>query len=210
MPWVPVSNDILPFVVTLQASSAAIVDEFQGFLTHHNGLSLFGQETEGDRHLVERGTWDEFVLYQEGTWRAQRCALLPTLCKIADEHYMKKIVALPSEKHRELPGQLTVLRLAPNTHLFPHHGSNARLVVHLPLVIPPHCAIRVAKETRSWQVGQALVLDDSFEHEAWNNSTQNRFVLMMSVWHPCVVPAAAAPNACARITALARRDGWWP
>merc|ERR1712072_71489 len=32
--------------------------------------------------------------------------------------------------------------------------------------------------------GKVLVLDDSFEHEVWNDSDQSRSVLIVDLWHP--------------------------
>ncbi len=79
--------------------------------------------------------------------------------------------------------------LAPQTHIPPHHGlANYKLAVHLPLVIPPHCAIRVGDETREWAPGECLVFDDSFEHEAWNRGNTPRAVLIFEVWHPDLTP----------------------
>lgn len=75
--------------------------------------------------------------------------------------------------------------LKPRTRIPPHHGvANTRLVVHLPLVVPPHCGFRVGNETREWKVGQAWMFDDTIEHEAWNDSDELRVVFIFDVWHP--------------------------
>lgn len=75
--------------------------------------------------------------------------------------------------------------LNPHTQIPPHHGvANTRLVVHLPLIVPPGCGFRVGNDTREWQEGKAWAFDDTIEHEAWNNSDQVRVVLIFDVWHP--------------------------
>lgn len=75
--------------------------------------------------------------------------------------------------------------LAPHTHIPPHHGeTNARLVVHLPLVVPKNCQFRVGFEQRSWKVGETLIFDDSIEHEARNDSDELRVVLIFDIWNP--------------------------
>ncbi len=90
---------------------------------------------------------------------------------------------------------VAVLRLAPGARLKPHTGiTNARLVVHLGLRIPPDNGIRVGKETRSWEAGKTLVFDDSFEHEVWNNSTEDRYILHMHMWHPTIAGLAELPT----------------
>ncbi|WP_010186356.1 aspartyl/asparaginyl beta-hydroxylase domain-containing protein [Sphingomonas sp. PAMC 26605] len=79
--------------------------------------------------------------------------------------------------------------LKPGTHITPHHGMlNTRLIVHLPLIAPPDCALRVGAETRAWRVGEALVFDDSIEHEAWNRGTTTRVVLLFEIWRPELTP----------------------
>ena len=75
--------------------------------------------------------------------------------------------------------------LEPGTHIAPHYGLlNTRLICHIPLILPPDCALRVGGETRPWQAGEALVFDDSFEHEAWNRSDRRRVVLLFEIWRP--------------------------
>lgn len=75
--------------------------------------------------------------------------------------------------------------LKAGTHIPPHNGAtNCRLTVHLPLVIPPDCGIRVGNQVRGWTPGELLLFDDTIEHEAWNRSTQLRVVLIFDVWHP--------------------------
>jgi aspartyl/asparaginyl beta-hydroxylase (cupin superfamily) len=75
--------------------------------------------------------------------------------------------------------------LAPRTRIPPHHGeTNARLVVHLPLVVPEGCSYRVGFEHRRWKVGEILAFDDSIEHEARNDGDELRVVLIFDVWNP--------------------------
>lgn len=75
--------------------------------------------------------------------------------------------------------------LAPHTLIPPHVGiNNARLVCHLPLVVPEGCWFRVGAETRYWKPGEAFVFDDTIEHEASNPSAELRVVFIFDVWHP--------------------------
>jgi aspartyl/asparaginyl beta-hydroxylase (cupin superfamily) len=75
--------------------------------------------------------------------------------------------------------------LAPGTRIPAHVGvSNARLVCHLPLIVPEGCWFRVGGETRYWQRGEAFVFDDTIEHEALNPSDELRIVFIFDIWHP--------------------------
>lgn len=77
--------------------------------------------------------------------------------------------------------------MEPHTHILPHKGySKMVLRCHLPLIIPNQelCAIRVGNETKNWKEKELLIFDDSFEHEAWNNSDEQRVVLMFDIPNP--------------------------
>lgn len=75
--------------------------------------------------------------------------------------------------------------LEPNSRIAPHTGiTNARLIAHLPLIVPDNCGFRVGGETRQWKVGKAMVFDDMTDHEAWNDSDRIRVVLIADLWRP--------------------------
>jgi hypothetical protein len=76
---------------------------------------------------------------------------------------------------------------------------NMRLRVHLPLIIPKEqkvdkdgvdgalqCGIRVGPIVRPWTPGKALVLDDAYDHEVWNETEETRVLLLVDLWHPDV------------------------
>jgi len=75
--------------------------------------------------------------------------------------------------------------LAPKSRIPPHHGeTNARVVAHLPLIVPDGCRYRVGFEQRRWRVGETLIFDDTIEHEAHNDSDELRVVLIFDLWNP--------------------------
>ena len=61
---------------------------------------------------------------------------------------------------------------------------NARLIGHLPLIVPAGCALRVGNETREWREDEVVLFDDTIEHEAWNTSAETRVVLLFDIWRP--------------------------
>ena len=76
-------------------------------------------------------------------------------------------------------------RMAPGTHILPHSGwAENEYRLHLGLVVPSGCRLRVADETRSWREGKCLVFDDTIEHEAWNDSSEIRANLMVDFLRP--------------------------
>jgi aspartyl/asparaginyl beta-hydroxylase (cupin superfamily) len=87
---------------------------------------------------------------------------------------------------RTVAGLIYVSRMRASTHIHPHRGpTNLRVRCHLGISVPDgDCAIRVGAETRHWRDGECLVFDDTFEHEAWNHTADDRIVLIVDMWHP--------------------------
>ncbi len=76
-------------------------------------------------------------------------------------------------------------RLHPGTHLPAHCGLvNYQLTLHLGVLIPPGCTIRLGSGTPTWTEGRCLVFDDSFEHEVWHRGEGDRVVLLVRFPHP--------------------------
>lgn len=109
----------------------------------------------------------------------------------------------------EIPGVTTVgfSRLAPGTHIKPHIGWVKTVYrLHLGLVVPPDCALRVGDDVRPWREGECLVFDDTTEHEAWNRSDHDRLVLLLDFVRPGMehveadVPPAAVQEMLRRRT----------
>ncbi|MCX7728048.1 MAG: aspartyl/asparaginyl beta-hydroxylase domain-containing protein, partial [Bacteroidia bacterium] len=78
--------------------------------------------------------------------------------------------------------------LEANSSIYPHCGdTNGIYRCHLGLIIPaglPECGFRVENEKREWKEGQWLIFIDAKEHEAWNKSEKNRFILLIDIIRP--------------------------
>ena len=46
--------------------------------------------------------------------------------------------------------------------------------------------LRVGDGLGSWGVGGAIAFVDSFEHEVWNDSDEDRLVFIVDCWHPAL------------------------
>lgn len=71
-----------------------------------------------------------------------------------------------------------------------HYGvTNARLVLHLPLIVPGDCALNLVDHgTHAWREGELFLFDDTYLHEAWNRAGQDRIILLMDCWNPHLTP----------------------
>jgi aspartate beta-hydroxylase len=142
------------------------------------------QGTPGDqwKELNNSRRWGVFYLWKAGTAMFENQARCP-----------RTTAALSSWPKCDLAGTAptaTFSILDARTKIPPHVGvNNARLICHLPLIVPPGCGFRVGAETREWEPGRAFVFDDTIEHEAWNNSDEPRAVLIFDIWNPFISPA---------------------
>ncbi|MCA1748485.1 MAG: aspartyl/asparaginyl beta-hydroxylase domain-containing protein [Parasphingopyxis sp.] len=105
-----------------------------------------------------------------------------------EKHFPKTMAAFETADLVRVDGnpmEIFFSRLTPGAHIPPHHGlTNTRLTVHLPLIVPDDCAIRVGESEFHWTEGEILAFDDSYEHEAWNRSDRDRVVLIFETHHP--------------------------
>ncbi|MGH8198323.1 MAG: aspartyl/asparaginyl beta-hydroxylase domain-containing protein [Steroidobacteraceae bacterium] len=137
------------------------------------------------RELNKSPRWSAFHFYQQGRPIPERCARATET--------MAAVRRLPQAEVdlRSPTAMFSVLQ--PKTRIPPHTGvANFRLVVHLPLVLPPGCGFRVGGERREWRLGEAWVFDDTMEHEAWNDSDTTRIILICDVWNPRLSPEERA------------------
>jgi aspartyl/asparaginyl beta-hydroxylase (cupin superfamily) len=144
------------------------------YIAHPDGVPL-DQWAELNRSRK----WSAFFLWRDGVRidsHADRCP--------------KTAALLAKAPHSDVPGYSPTAFfsiLDRKSHIPPHSGvTNSRLIVHLPLVVPPQCRFRVGSETREWQEGKAWVFDDTIEHEAWNDSDVPRAILIFDTWHPAL------------------------
>jgi aspartyl/asparaginyl beta-hydroxylase (cupin superfamily) len=121
-------------------------------------------------------------------WTAIHLILGGKLNEANARHCPKAMALLARLPQPQIPGaspNAMFSLLAPNTVIPPHVGvNNARLVCHLPLIVPEGCWFRVGGETRYWKRGEAFVFDDTIEHEAMNPTDELRVVFIFDVWHP--------------------------
>ncbi len=147
-------------------------DEFKPYIAYQPG-----QPVNQWKELDHSDKWSALQLWKGGKAVQKNLNRCPETVKALSDASMADISGLCPNAFFSA--------LAPKTHIPPHNGeTNARLVAHLPLIVPDNCAIRVGFEKRRWNVGEAIVFDDTLEHEAWNNSDELRVVLIFDVWNP--------------------------
>ncbi len=180
-----------PWLARLEASANSIRDELNVVL-HENTAEMrpyvshaAGAPINQWAELNHSPRWSAFFLWENGKRIDTHCARCPQTAAVLESIPMLDMAGYGP----------TVLFsvLSPHTHIPPHSSvTNARLVVHLPLIAPPDCRFRVGNEVREWKYGEAWVFDDTIEHEARNDSDQLRVIMMVDIWNPYLTEAERA------------------
>ena len=163
------TNDILG---ELEAVAGAEDERFAPY------VEARGRETDIKAHALRgNSAWSAFYIVKQGRPVAENCKACPATYAAIES---LGDVGRPAPAH-----SILFSRLAPGATIPPHHGQfNTRLICHLPLIVPNQCGFRVGNDVREWEPGRLLVFDDTIEHEAWNMSSQQRFVLIFEIWRP--------------------------
>ncbi len=176
----------LPWFGQLERATDEIREELRAVMPHADQAERVFASDDAERlGLGGAGglpSWDGIYFWRHGEPRADNLALCPRTASL--------LASLPLCRIREHAPEVMFSVLAPGTHILPHRGvTNARIVCHLPLVVPGDCALVVGGERHEWREGEAIAFDDTYEHEAWNRGGSTRVVLIIDVWHPALTAA---------------------
>ena len=173
----------VPWLEAVEGASQAIREELLGVLaSDREGLVPYIAYPEGLpldqwRELNHSRRWSAYFLWKDGNRQEEHCARCP-----------RTLAALAQTPQVDIPGRGPTAFfsiLDPRTHIPAHTGvTNARLTVHLPLIVPGACRFRVGAEIREWRFGEGWVFDDTIEHEAWNDADAPRAILIFDIWNP--------------------------
>ena len=179
---------LFPWLDVLEAATDTIADELKTVMAEERAELVPYIQYEDHlplaqwRQLNRNPDWTAIHLWRNGELvdaNARHCPRTLELLK-----------GFPQPEVRGSGPNAMFSLLAPETAIPAHVGvSNARLVCHLPLVVPDGCWFRVGGETRFWERGEAFVFDDTIEHEAMNPSSELRVVFIFDVWHPDLTDA---------------------
>ena len=170
------------WVPTLEAAAAAIKQEITALLAAGTDGFRPYMQTHTDQpradvnRLLDNIDWSALFLCENGTISDDIVARCPRTWTAVQAAPLPHIVNSPTV-------MFSLLRAG--ARIAPHTGThNARLICHLPLIVPPNCGFRVGNDVRPWEEGKLLIFDDTIEHEAWNDSSEDRVVLIFDIWRP--------------------------
>jgi beta-hydroxylase len=193
-PRVPGPQDpgALPWVAPIEAATADIRAE----LDHLVDAGIRFPETSEvvGQDQGNEGSWSTYMLCSYGSWLEFNCARCPVTTAL--------VRAVPGV---EIAGFAV---LAAGSHLPRHRGPTTSLRYHLGLRVPEppgSCRIEIGDGRHEWAEGRSLVFDDAVEHEAWNDSDDDRYVLFVEARWPLRGVAAITNRLATGLVHLAAR-----
>ena len=154
--------------------------ELDEILQHRSALPNFHDIAEDASTISQDDDWKTFFLYGYGVKATENCARCPRTTELIEQ----------------VPGMTTAFFsiLSPGKHIPPHRGPyKGVLRYHLGLKVPEQaeqCRIRVDDQFLHWEEGNGMVFDDTYNHEVWNDTNEERAILFLDVKRPMHQPLA--------------------
>lgn len=150
----------------IQLNSEKVKKELTDYLSSHQLQGYFNTSM-----VTRANSWKTIALK---TWDVQL---------FKNQKYFPVTTALLNRYPQIISASFNLLEA--NSNIKPHSGdTNAIYRCHLGLDIPvglPDCGFKVKDEERPWANNQWLIFMDAYEHEAWNHSTQDRYIFLIDV-----------------------------
>lgn len=163
-----------PFIAPIEADWRKIRAELDALLKHRASLPAFHEISPDQQYISHGDHWKVFILFGFGVASERNCARCPETAKLL----------------RSVPGLQSAWFsiLAPRYHIPEHRGVTKSLLrTHLGLIIPTerdNCRMRVGDQIVRWEPGKCIVFDDFFRHEVWNDTNEERVVLIFDFERP--------------------------
>ena len=122
-------------------------------------------------------TWQAYFFYRHG----KRFDANHARCPATSQH-AGITGPLP---HRRAGARNLLLGTAAATLIKPHHGvTNVRVVMHLPLLVPPDCALNVVGREHPLARGRAHDVRRHLPARSLESFGHHRVILLMDCWNP--------------------------
>lgn len=168
-------NSIFPWAKEIEAEWHKIRAELDKVMERREELPNFHDITSEVKTITSDNNWKTFFLYGYGQKVEENVRQCPETARL-----LKKI-----------PGMTTAFFsiLSPGKHIPAHRGPyNGVLRFHLGLIVPEpreKVRIRIDNQICHWEEGKALIFDDAYNHEVWNDTDFHRVVLFVDFIRPC-------------------------
>lgn len=169
-----IDNGHFPFLKEFENNWQTILGEARSVLKHREAIPAF-HDVSPDQHKISKGkNWRTFILYGFGDRLEKNCDQAPETARL--------LAAVPNLQ----TAWFSIL--SPGYHIRAHRGvTKGILRAHLGLIIPKDaekCRIRVGDVIKVWRPGEIFVFDDTYEHEVWNDTDEERVILLFDFDRP--------------------------
>jgi ornithine lipid ester-linked acyl 2-hydroxylase len=178
------------WIPPIEARWTEIRDEVRALLRERERIPNFENIAPGNTPGALRdGKWRSYWLYAYGRKTGDNCRCCPETTRLIDT----------------IPRMKTAFFsiLAPGKHIPEHTGPYAGVLrYHLGLIVPRQkeaCRIRVGSDVAHWEAGRSLVFDDTYPHEVWNDTDEERVVLFVDFARPLPFPLSVLNEAVIRL-----------
>jgi beta-hydroxylase len=173
-------NEVFPWTADLAANWRAIHDEAAVLLADRMAAPSVRELSADHEKIALDDRWRSFFFWGYGLRANANCARCPETARILDR----------------IPGLLSALYSVTmaGAHIPRHTGpTKAILTVHMGLIVPKRredCRMQVGDHKVVWEPGRIVIFDDMFPHEVWNNSDEDRIILMLHLKRPLRFPGS--------------------
>ncbi len=163
-----------PWLTEIKTHWREIQAEARVALADLDAIPPLAEISPDHRRIAPAGRWRSLFLHGYGYKVDENCRKCPRTAELV----------------AKVPGLNTALFsvLVPGTHIPPHTGVTRAIVVcHIGIMITrdrEKCRMRVADQYVTWTEGEAVVFDDTYNHEVWNDTDETRVVLLLQFRRP--------------------------
>jgi len=167
-----------PWIADLEADWKMVLKEAEYILAFRDAVPPINEISPDHQRLASSGLWKSYFMWGYGQKSPENCARCPETTRIVER----------------IPGLKTALFSihAPGMHIPPHKGVTKGIcVLHLGLKVPlktENCRIKVDTQMFGWEEGKAFVFDDTYRHEVWNRTDEDRVILLVQFDRPLRFP----------------------
>ena len=167
-----------PWAAELEAGWRKIRAELDQVMVYRDQMPSFQEILKEVSTIQTDNDWKTFFLAGIGMDCGENAARCPETMRLLGK----------------IPGMKTAFFsiLSPHKHIPAHRGAyNGILRFHLGLRVPEpreRVRIRIGNDFRNWTEGQALIFDDTYNHEVWNDTDGFRVVLFVDFARPLRQP----------------------
>lgn len=175
-------NEVFPWIPYLESNWSTIRGEAETLLRDRMSVPSVREISPDHAKIAVDDKWRSFFLWGYGVKIDANCARCPQTAKILEN----------------IPDLLTAFYsvMLAGAHVPRHTGpTKAILTAHLGLIVPlrrERCHMAVGeKNDVVWEDGKVVVFDDMFPHEVWNDTDEDRIILLLHVKRPLKFPGSA-------------------